>query len=110
MTVTLNYRRAGVHMPARTSIDIPRSRRYYVKKIKTPGNVRGEYDFGVNEERLLSALPKKFLPTEPKNILVTVTTKYGSQGIDRDFNGTGKLTKFKNWAKYFPAYVIELGE
>ena len=62
----------------------------------------GEDD--INEELLLSVIPKNFLPTEPKNILLVK--------IDEDGGGTAQrgLNIFKNWSKYYDAYVLHIGE
>lgn len=55
----------------------------------------------INEELLLANIPEGFLPLEPSKILLTVGDKYGS-------TGQCGLDRFKNWAKYFDSYVLEL--
>lgn len=64
----------------------------------------GEDD--INEPRLLGILPPSLLPKGLTASVVLVTVA-DSRGI-----GTGQrgLKLFRNWAKYFDAYVIELSE
>lgn len=55
----------------------------------------------INEELLLKSIPEGWLPTKPSLILLNVCNKYG--GI-----GQSNLNVFRNWAKYFDAYCLEL--
>ena len=57
----------------------------------------------IDEKLLLQELPKDFLPCKPREILLTVGDGDGS-------TGQRGLKRFKNWAKYFDAYVLKLVE
>lgn len=78
-----------------------------VKEIEIEGRLcryarlkrRDEYI--VDEERLLSALPDDFMPVSPDNCLLMIGDKRGS-------TGQIGLKLFKNWAKYFDSYSIEI--
>ena len=58
-------------------------------------------DYKINEQKLLNAIPKNFLPCEPNQILLTIEENWGGTGQ------TG-LTLFRNWAKYFDSYSLGL--
>ena len=61
----------------------------------------GEDEFTINEQKIIDNLPKDFLPTQPRFILLTV---------DDDNSGTGmrELKRFRPFAKYFHAYAISI--
>lgn len=58
-------------------------------------------DYKINEQKLINNLPDKFLPVDPKYILVS---------IQNDKWGTGQmhLDIFRTWAKYFDSYVLDI--
>ena len=103
MKVRLFKRHYGVHtMVKETEID--GTLRRYIKKYDGEENKNRVGDFyTINEERLIGALPKNFLPVEPSKVLVCVQdkSKMGS-------TGQSNLSTFRNWAKYFDSYSIEL--
>lgn len=100
MKVKLYIRSSGRHQLVRECEIEGTFRRY--GKIKKTGNesVLGR-EFEINEERLLKALPKKFLIDEPHKNLVFVTE--GDCGT-----GLSDLKIFRPWSKYFTSYSIEL--
>lgn len=54
-------------------------------------------DYKVKEKDLIAALPRRFLPVSPSEILLVV-------------NDTGQtdLDFFRNWSKYFDSYSLHL--
>lgn len=100
MKVRLYLRSIGRHQLIKECEIEGTFRRY--GRIKKTGNesVRG-IEYEINEERLLQALPKKFLIHEPNKNLVFVTE--GDCGT-----GVGDLKIFRSWSKYFNSYSIEL--
>lgn len=92
MKVTLYHRSIGIHS--------------YVKECEIEGTFRRygkavDHDFEINEERLLKALPKGFLPCEPNKVLVTI--EEGGCGT-----GLSDLKIFRSWSKYYNTYSIGL--
>ena len=90
MYIQLMHRHYGVHEP--------------IKHIEIPCEFSEVYlgDNNINEDLLLKLIPENWLPTKPRNILLTVLADNGI--------GTGQndLDKFRPWAKYFDAYCLEL--
>ena len=68
MYIQLMYRRYGVHNA--------------VKHIEIPCEFSKVYlrDDNINEKLLFESIPKDWLPTAPRNILLTVADKNGSTG------------------------------
>ena len=92
MYIQLMHRSCGVHSP--------------IKHIEIPCSFYDVYrsENNINEELLISNIPEGWLPVKPLRILITV--------VDENGCGTGQLglNKFRNWAKYFDSYVLELLE
>ena len=95
MKITLAHRHHGVHKNV-SEAEIPGSFSDYATP--KPGD---RDDYVIEEERLLAALPEGFLPVPPTRILLAVEDEIG---------GTGQrgLTHFRDWAKYFDAYCLNL--
>lgn len=95
MKITLAHRHHGVHKNV-NEVEIPGGFSDYATP--KPG---GHDDYVIDEERLLAALPDGFLPVPPTRILLAVEDEIG---------GTGQrgLTHFRDWAKYFDAYCLNL--
>jgi len=95
MKVGLSKRRHGAHIEI-ANCEIPGDFDDYAKL--RPGS---SDDYAIEEQKILDALPEDFLPVAPRMILVTV---------DDDNGGTGQtgLTLFRDWAKYFDAYSLNL--
>jgi hypothetical protein len=91
-------------------------RHYGVHKFVSEAEIPGEFadyatpvdgkpdDYVIDEEKLLAALralPDGFLCASPKRTLLVVSDGLG---------GTGQrgLSQFRDWAKYFDAYVLSL--
>lgn len=91
MYIQLSHRHFGVHKPIKHT-EIP---------CEFKDIVLG--DDHINEELLLKHIPENWLSDKPEKILVTVEDKYG---------GTGQcgLEHFRNWSKYYDAYVLNLIE
>ena len=91
MYIQLMHRSYGVHEP--------------IKHMEIPCKFSDVYlgKGNINEELLLNNIPNGWLPTKSSSILLTVADKYGS-------TGQRNLNKFRSWAKYFDAYVLELHE
>lgn len=66
---------------------------------------KGEDD--INEDLLMQNIPEKFLPKKPERILISVQS-VNSSGEVTGGTGQRRLKVFKNWAKYFDSYVLEL--
>ncbi|GAA3958479.1 hypothetical protein GCM10023085_46110 [Actinomadura viridis] len=96
MKITLAHRHYGVHTN-RAQTEIPGSFSDYATP--SPGTARDTYV--INEELLISALPDGFLPVEPRRILLAVVDETGGTGQRR-------LSRFRDWAKYFDAYCLNL--
>lgn len=93
MWVQLYHRHYGVHKPCGEPVEIP---------CKFDDVVRG--DDNINEDLLLDNIPDGYLPCQPNRILMCVT---GSNGWS---TGQAGLERFRDWAKYFDAYVIYLSK
>jgi hypothetical protein len=93
--VTLAHRHYGVHKNV-AETEIPGVFSDYA----TPKG-SDPCDCVIDEDRLLSALPDGFLPVQPARILLAVEDEIG---------GTGQigLSQFRDWAKYFDAYCLNL--
>lgn len=89
MYIQLMHRHYGVHTP--------------MKHIEIPCKFENVYigDNNINEELLVNSIPADWLPTLPKNILLTVADRWGT-------TGQSKLSVFRPWSKYFDSYVLEL--
>ena len=90
MKIKLYHRHYGVHS--------------FLKEVQVECSLN-EVFFGeddVNELKLLEVIPESFLPAKPSKTLLTVENEFGS-------TGQYGLKHFRNWAKYFDAYVLELG-
>jgi hypothetical protein len=94
--VTLAHRHYGVHT-TRAETEIPGVFGDYA----TPKPGADRDDFVIDEDKILAALPVGFLPVAPSRILLAVEDETG---------GTGQrgLARFRNWAKYFDAYCLNL--
>jgi hypothetical protein len=92
--ITLAHRHYGVHTQ-RKEAEIPGTLADYA----TPNGPRDDYS--INEDKLLAALPDGFLPVPSNRVLLAVEDEIG---------GTGQrgLERFRNWAKYFDAYCLNL--
>ena len=92
MYIQLMYRSYGVHRPIK-HIEIPCA---FSEVYKSENNI--------NEELLISNIPEGWLPANPSQILIVV--------VDENGCGYGQigLNKFRNWAKYFDSYCLELIE
>ncbi len=98
MKVELTARHHGVHKLVREA-EIPGEFSDYATPLPPDGPRRDEY--AINEDALLAALPGEFLPVPAKRVLLAVTDEHG---------GTGQrgLSRFRDWAKYFDAYTLNL--
>lgn len=96
MKITLAHRHYGVHRQVKET-EIPGVFADYA----TPKPGADRDDFVIDEEKLLAALPPGFLLVETNRILLAVEDEVG---------GTGQrgLSLFKDWAKYFDAYCLNL--
>ena len=95
MKITLACRHYGLHRNV-SETEIPGDFSDYA----TPKpNSHGDYV--IDETRLVSALPGGFLPCPPNRVLLAVQDETG---------GTGQrgLSLFRDWAKYFDAYCLNL--
>jgi hypothetical protein len=99
MKVKLYKRHHGVHSFVKEK-NIEGTLKKYAKVISNDSNRVGDF-YKINETKLIDALPKNFFPENVNRILVTVENETGSTGQDG-------LTKFRNYAKYFDCYVLEL--
>lgn len=95
MKISLAHRHHGVHHGVTTG-EIPGGFSDYA--IPKPGS---RDDYMINEDRLLAALPPDFLPVPAARVLLAVVDDTGGTG-QRD------LTRFRDWAKYFDAYCLNL--
>lgn len=96
MKVTLAHRHFGMHTQTNET-EIPGAFGDYA----TPDPRGGHDAYQINEDKLLAALPAHFLPVPANHILLLV---------EDDLGGTGQteLERFRNWAKYFDAYCLNL--
>ena len=101
MKVRLNYRKDGCHAFIKECEIEGTFRRYGKQKVVKGHPFYIPPTFTINEERLLDALPKDFLMSEPGKTLITVSEGSSGTGIDN-------LSIFRSWAKYFSSYSLEL--
>ena len=95
MKISLAHRHYGVHEPV-SETEIPGAFGDYATRI--PGR---RDNYRIDEDRLIAALPEGFLPVASRRILLAVQD---------DIGGTGQvgLERFRDWAKYFDAYCLNL--
>lgn len=98
MKVILRHRNHGLHENVKEAVLPGTFGDYAVPKdeeFSTPD------DWRIDEDKLIAALPEGFLPVPPYRILLAVEDEFG---------GTGQvgLSRFRNWAKYFDAYCLNL--
>jgi hypothetical protein len=96
--ILLDHRSYGVHEPV-SETEIPGEFADYATLLPPPRLRPDEY--AIDEEALLYALPATFLPVLPAQVLLAVSDEDG---------GTGQsgLSRFRNWAKYFDAYTLNI--
>lgn len=89
MYIQLMRRSYGLHEP--------------IKHLEIPCDFSDIYlgENNINEDLLLEHIPEGWLQDKPSNVLITVANKNYT-------TGQYGLKKFKSWAKYFNAYVVEL--
>lgn len=97
MKVSLCHRNVGVHSHIREA-EIPGEFSDYCTPLE---DEHRSHCYSVNEDLLLERLPEGFLVAEPRWTLLTVEFEWGGAG-------QSGLTRFRSWAKYFPAYVLNL--
>jgi hypothetical protein len=100
MKIILNSRHHGVHSHVRET-EIPGQFIDYARNGNPEGRRPWDECLAFDEDKLITALPDGFLPVPPDRILLTVGKEWGS-------TGQSQLTRFRPWAKYFDAYVVEL--
>jgi hypothetical protein len=95
LRITLAHRHYGLHEQVAEAL-IPGEFSDYATPVP---DTHGDYV--IDEDKLLAALPEGFLPVPAKRILLAV---------DDEIGGTGQrgLSHFKDWAKYFDAYCLNL--
>lgn len=97
MKIQLHHRHHGVHSFVR-DCEVAGVFEDYAKEDKDEKD-----EFIIDEQKLIKMLPPDFLPKlPPRQILVSVSTDYGSAGQRKN------IKLFLPWAKYFDAYKIEL--
>ena len=96
MKIKLAHRHYGVHENI-AEIEVPGEFSDYATP--RPGATRD--DCVIDEDKLIAALPDGFLPRQPSRILLAVVDEIGGTGQ------TG-LKRFRDWAKYFDAYCLNL--
>lgn len=93
MYIQLMHRHYGIHEP--------------VKHLELPCNFSDVYkgEDNIDEDVLLSLIPNEWLPANPDSVLLCVadTENLGT-------TGQRGLKRFRNWAKYFDSYVLDLHE
>jgi hypothetical protein len=97
MKIKLWHRHHGIHNLIKESEIEGTLRKYATRKAPR------EDDYIIKEDILISALPEDFLPVKVNKIMLCVEDKNKSGST-----GQRSLKKFRNWAKYFDAYTIEL--
>lgn len=70
-------------------------------KLKETNECEINGEFKINEELLLTSLPKGFLPVDASNVLVTVSE--GNSGT-----ALNDLKIFRSWVRTFNSYQINL--
>jgi len=96
MKVQLTHRHYGVHSIA-AEADIPGNLADYATVKPPSGSPYDGREWDIDEEKLAAALPEGFLPVPVRRVLL---------GID-DTAQSG-LKVFRDWAKYFDAYMLWL--
>ncbi len=101
MRVYLNHRHYGVHKQQKETT-IPGPSKDYLEFIPPEPNGDKQPNYKIQEQKIIDALPKGFLPCPPSKILVTVS--------EYECGGTGQwnLDIFRPWGKYFDSFVIDL--
>ena len=96
VTVILRHRHYGVHTDYAETVIPGKFSDYATPR---PGATRDH--FVIDEDKLLAKLPEGLLPRQPMRILLAVEDEDG---------GTGQvgLSRFRDWAKYFDAYCLNL--
>jgi hypothetical protein len=96
--IVLDHRRFGIHSPV-SETEIPGEFGDYATPMPMP-RIRSD-EHAIDEDKLLAALPEGFLPVPAKFVLLAVSDEDG---------GTGQagLSRFRNWAKYFDAYILNI--
>jgi hypothetical protein len=97
MKVELSHRHYGIHKLVGEA-DIPGEFGDYATP--KPHDVRTD-EWAIDEGKLLAALPDGFLPVPARRVLL---------GVGDQDGGTGQsgLSRFRDWAKYFDAYMLTL--
>lgn len=95
MKITLAHRHFGVHKTVKET-EVPGDFSDYATTVP---DTHGDYV--IAEDKLIAALPDGWLPGPARHILLAV---------DEEWGGTGQrgLTRFRDWAKYFDAYCLNL--
>jgi len=96
--IVLDHRHYGVHKDV-SETEIAGEFADYAT-LMPPPRIRSD-EYAIDEDALLAALPEGFLPAPPRHILLAVSDEDG---------GTGQsgLSQFRNWAKYFDAYTLNI--
>lgn len=96
--ILLDHRHCGIHEPV-SETEIAGEFSDYAT-LMPPPRIRTD-EYAIDEDALLAALPEGFLPVPPRRVLLAVSDEDG---------GTGQsgLSKFRNWAKYFDAYTLNI--
>lgn len=95
MKVCLRHRHFGVHKAVREVEISGKFEDYLIRDDKDKSHRV------LDEQKILDALPKGFLPQDPEKILLTVSE--GNLGM-----AISVPSLFRSWAKYFDAYVLDL--
>lgn len=95
MKVYLRHRHLGVHKAVR-EIEIAGKFQDYLVQDNEDKTQRV-----LNEQKILSELPKDFLPRSPERILLMVSEGRLSTAISVP-------SFFRRWAKYFDAYTLDI--
>jgi hypothetical protein len=98
MKVELHHRHYGVHEFVRGAWIAGEFADYATPK---PDDIRAD-EYAIDEPKLIAALPVGFLPESPRRTCLL--------GVSDENGGTGQsgLAEFRNWAKYFDAYCLDL--
>lgn len=101
MILKLFHRHHGIHVLIKETLtDVPFDD-IVVRIPDKPINQAAD-DYIIKEDALLRSIPENFLLCSANKILLSVS--------DSDGNSSGQINLkiFKNWAKYFDAYCLEL--
>jgi hypothetical protein len=106
MKIDLCRRHYGVYKTLKT-VEITGNLSDYWSREETPNSGNDRFiNEKIEEQKLLSNLPKGFLPVKPERCLITI------EDVDENGNVIGAhapdcyLETFRNWGKYFDAYVL----